>query len=93
MTVGEALAYALGEDPSRSGQSAEPAGPKLTKREQTIAELIAQGMTNREIADQLVIAQRTAEGHVEHILSKLGFTSRAQIAAWVAERKGDPAAS
>jgi non-specific serine/threonine protein kinase len=50
-------------------------------------------MTNREIADQLVIAQRTAEGHVEHILSKLGFTSRAQIAAWVAERKGDPAAS
>ncbi len=43
-------------------------------------------MTNREIAETLVISQRTAEGHVERVLAKLGFGSRAQIAAWVAER-------
>jgi DNA-binding NarL/FixJ family response regulator len=43
-------------------------------------------MSNKEIAASLVIAQRTAEGHVEHILNKLGFNSRAQIAAWVSEQ-------
>lgn len=55
----------------------------LTKRENEIAELVATGMTNREIADRLVIARRTAETHVDHILGKLGFTNRTQIAAWV----------
>jgi predicted ATPase/DNA-binding NarL/FixJ family response regulator len=59
----------------------------LTRRETQIAALVARGLSNREIAAALVIAQRTAEGHVEHILSKLGFTSRAQIAAWAAERR------
>jgi len=44
------------------------------------------GLNNKEIARSLVISQRTAEGHVEHILTKLGFTSRAQVAAWAAER-------
>ena len=43
-------------------------------------------MTNKEIAASLVIAQRTAEGHIEHILTKLGFNSRAQIAVWVGEQ-------
>lgn len=43
-------------------------------------------MTNRAIAEKLVISQRTAQGHVEHVLAKLGFTSRAQIAAWVVEQ-------
>jgi DNA-binding NarL/FixJ family response regulator len=41
----------------------------------------------KEIAAKLVIAQRTAEGHVEHVLVKLGFTSRTQIAGWVAYRR------
>jgi non-specific serine/threonine protein kinase len=59
--------------------------PNLTKRERQVADLVAQGLTNKAIATQLVISQRTAQGHVEHILTKLGFTSRAQIAAWVAE--------
>ena len=40
-------------------------------------------MSNKEIADTLVISRRTAETHVEHILTKLGFTSRTQIATWV----------
>ncbi|MEQ4209996.1 LuxR C-terminal-related transcriptional regulator [Actinopolymorpha sp. B9G3] len=55
----------------------------LTRREREIAELVAKGQSNKEIAAALVIAQRTAESHVENILVKLGFTSRAQIAAWV----------
>ena len=59
----------------------------LTRREAEIAGLVAEGLSNRDIALRLVISQRTAETHVEHILTKLGFTSRAQIAAWVVERK------
>jgi len=62
------------------------AGAGLTKREREVAALIAQGMSNREIANRLVVAQRTAEGHVENILSKLGFTSRAQVAGWLASQ-------
>jgi DNA-binding CsgD family transcriptional regulator/tetratricopeptide (TPR) repeat protein len=58
----------------------------LTEREREVATLIAQGKTSREIADLLVISERTAEGHVSNILGKLGFTSRAQIAAWVVKR-------
>jgi predicted ATPase/DNA-binding CsgD family transcriptional regulator len=57
---------------------------ELTRRESEIAGLVAQGLSNKGIASKLVISQRTAETHVEHILMKLGFTSRAQIAAWVA---------
>jgi DNA-binding NarL/FixJ family response regulator len=61
----------------------------LTPREQEVARLVAQGATNREIAAQLVISERTAETHVGNILNKLDFTSRAQIAAWVVEQKQD----
>jgi predicted ATPase/DNA-binding NarL/FixJ family response regulator len=60
----------------------------LTRREREVATLIAEGLSNREIASRLVVAQRTAEGHVENILSKLGFTSRAQVAAWLAAQGG-----
>jgi ATP/maltotriose-dependent transcriptional regulator MalT len=60
---------------------------ELTKRELEVAALIENGLSNREIAQRLVIAKRTADGHVERILSKLGFTSRAQIAAWMARRE------
>ncbi|WP_336212667.1 ATP-binding protein [Nonomuraea sp. LPB2021202275-12-8] len=80
----ESLAYGLEEEPAAEDGPAEPA--PLTPRETEIAQLVAQGMTNKEIAASLVIAQRTAEGHIEHILSKLGFHSRAQIAVWVGER-------
>jgi non-specific serine/threonine protein kinase len=53
---------------------------QLTRREREVSLLIAQGMSNKEIASKLVISRRTAEAHVEHILVKLGFTSRTQIA-------------
>jgi DNA-binding CsgD family transcriptional regulator/uncharacterized protein HemY len=56
----------------------------LTERERAVAALIVRGKSNREIADALVVAPRTVESHVHSILSKLGFTSRAQIAVWAA---------
>jgi non-specific serine/threonine protein kinase len=59
----------------------------LTRRERQIAELVHHGLSNKEIADSLVISPRTAETHVENILTKLGFTSRTQIAAWVGEQR------
>ncbi len=64
----------------------ERAASDLTPREQEVAELVAQGLTNKAIAEKLVISQRTVQGHVEHVLAKLGFNSRTQIAAWVVER-------
>ena len=48
--------------------------------------LVARGLTNRQIAAALVISERTAMKHVEHILDKLGFSSRVQVAAWAVER-------
>jgi predicted ATPase/DNA-binding CsgD family transcriptional regulator len=61
-------------------------GMPLTRREREVAALIARGYTNREIAASLVITERTAATHVEHMLAKLQMTSRAQIAAWATER-------
>jgi DNA-binding NarL/FixJ family response regulator len=54
----------------------------LSRREREVAALVARGLTNREIARTLFLSERTAENHVQHILAKLGFGSRAQIAAW-----------
>jgi non-specific serine/threonine protein kinase len=59
---------------------------QLTHREREVAALIARGHTDRQVAAQLVIAERTASNHVLHILDKLGFHSRAQIAAWATEQ-------
>jgi non-specific serine/threonine protein kinase len=85
----EVVAYALGDGtgPGPGHADSEAAPVQLTRREAEIAELIAEGLSNKEIAARLVIAQRTAEGHVEHILTKLGFSSRAQVAAWVARSR------
>jgi predicted ATPase/DNA-binding CsgD family transcriptional regulator len=57
----------------------------LSKREQEVARLVASGMTSRAIAERLFLSERTVESHLEHILTKLGFSSRAQVAGWVAE--------
>jgi len=83
LDLAAAISYALGEQPETPTRD-EADGSALTRREREVADLVAKGMTNKEIAARLVISQRTAETHVEHILTKLGFTSRAQIASWVA---------
>jgi non-specific serine/threonine protein kinase len=85
LSLDEAVARALDEPPAPA-PPAEDAPAPLTRREEQVAALIAQGRSNREIAAALVISQRTAESHVEHILDKLGFGSRAQVAAWMAAR-------
>lgn len=81
-----AVAYALDErQPAATPPTADWA--PLTRREHEVAEYVAQGLTNQEIATRLVISTRTADSHVHHILTKLGFTNRAQVATWVAERR------
>ena len=68
--------------------SPAPAPNMLTPREREIAGLIARGLSNRDIARELVISQATAARHVANILGKLGFSSRAQVAAWMARQPG-----
>ncbi|OBJ26728.1 ATP-binding protein [Mycobacterium colombiense] len=81
----EVIDFVLGVGAGRAGADRVDSAP-LTKRELEVAALIENGLSNREIAERLVIAKRTADGHVERILAKLGFSSRAQIAAWMARR-------
>ncbi|MFI5793443.1 ATP-binding protein [Streptomyces sp. NPDC051677] len=78
-TPGRAIDFALGV----TTPSAPVAAPNpLTPREREVAALVAKGMSSRQIAAALVISQRTVDGHLENIRAKLGFGSRAQIAAW-----------
>ncbi|MBC9824015.1 LuxR C-terminal-related transcriptional regulator [Terrabacter sp. MAHUQ-38] len=90
----QAVALALSAAPADRGTSRAQAPPGsatpggLTRREWEIAQLLAEGLSNKDIAARLVIAPRTAETHVEHILTKLGFTSRTQASAWVVEQQG-----
>jgi non-specific serine/threonine protein kinase len=58
----------------------------FTPREREVVALVAQGLTNREIASRLVISERTADTHVQHILNKLGVSSRVQVTVWAVER-------
>jgi predicted ATPase/DNA-binding CsgD family transcriptional regulator len=89
LPLDEAVADGLPDETERTQAAAasaagQPESSPLTRREQQVAALIAEGLTNKQIAARLVISQRTAEAHVEHILTKLGFTCRAQIAAMIA---------
>jgi predicted ATPase/DNA-binding CsgD family transcriptional regulator len=92
LSLDGAIDHALDEKGHRARQdgTAGPddlvAGTGLTRREREVAELVAQGLSNKDIAARLAIARRTTEAHIEHILAKLGFSSRAEVAAWVAER-------
>jgi DNA-binding CsgD family transcriptional regulator len=63
----------------------------LTPREFEVARLVAEGLTNRAIAVRLGVSERTIENHLDHIFSKLGFASRAQVAAWVTAAAGESA--
>ena len=89
----DAVAYALQQPTKKSldeGPSpALPGSAPLTPRELQVARLVARGRSDKEIAAELVISPRTAEGHMKRILTKLGFTSRAQVAAWTASQPDD----
>jgi len=86
-----AISVALDEQPTPTAPAAgnrtnHHSGSALTRRERQVAELVHEGLSNKEIADVLVISRRTVEAHVEHVLVKLGFTSRTQVAAWIGEQ-------
>lgn len=89
LTFEGAVSFALREEPAAVEPEPAATATSLTRRERQVADLVAQGLTNKAIAEQLVISPRTAQGHVEHVLTKLGFTSRTQIAAWIVERTRD----
>jgi DNA-binding NarL/FixJ family response regulator len=96
MTVEQAIAYAQaqltpeapdiepGHHPPRASGKGELDG--LTSRELEVVALIAQSKSNAEIAEALVVSKRTVETHITKILSKLGFTSRGQIAVWAIKK-------
>jgi DNA-binding NarL/FixJ family response regulator len=67
-------------------QAAKAQWDGLTARERDVAALVALGQSNREIADKLVVSERTVDAHVGNILSKLEFRSRAQIATWAVSK-------
>jgi len=81
LALREMLAPTAAQAPAR-----ESASDTLTVREREIASLIATGLSNHDIAEQLVITEGTVEVHVKHILGKLGFRSRAQVSGWVARQ-------
>ncbi|MDH6487657.1 LuxR C-terminal-related transcriptional regulator [Streptomyces sp. SAI-127] len=89
LTLPELVGHALQEPGLPDVTPPAPDRPqvRLTPREAQVAELVAEGLANQQIADRLVIARRTAEGHVERILNKLGFNTRTQIATWVTAQR------
>ncbi len=88
MRFDDAVALASGRrTPAPAAADTHGDEVRLTRRESEIAALVAEGLTNREIAERLVMTRRTAEAHVAHILGKLSFTSRAQLAAWAAAQR------
>jgi DNA-binding NarL/FixJ family response regulator len=92
MSLERALEYALTAPPfegtlsvTSARSTREELASPLSAREQEVAVLLARGLSNRQIADELVISSRTAGTHLTHILNKLGLANRAQIAAWAVE--------
>ena len=83
---GDQIAATLWPTENREAAPRASGGLPLTPREGEVAELIAHGLTNRQIAARLFIAERTADTHVSNILAKLGCASRAQVAAIIAAR-------
>ena len=98
MSLGQAIEYALSDEeghepPTLVSEQQPPSDEltdKLTHREREVALLVARGLTNRQIASELSVSRSTANNHVARILRKLRLRSRAQIAAWMTERRSPP---
>jgi non-specific serine/threonine protein kinase len=95
LDLSDAVDYALLEEdqPPTTGAGEIGKQRELTEREWQIARLLAQGLTNPEIAEHLMIGKRTVDTHIEHIRNKLTVRSRAQIAAWLAQQPTPAGAS
>ncbi len=83
MSAAQAIGYALRDRLDPAASRTAPPVP-LTRREQEVAALVTQGLTNREIGERLRVSERTVEAHLDHLRTKLGVRSRAQVAAWAA---------
>jgi predicted ATPase/DNA-binding CsgD family transcriptional regulator len=95
MPMEQATSYALTTEPAPGhGVEARPARGEgtfpLSPREVEVAQLIARGLTNRQIAEALVVTEGAAANYVHRVLTKLGFTTRAQVAAWAVEHELGP---
>jgi non-specific serine/threonine protein kinase len=84
---GDCIAPAIGFAPEPKPSCPQQPELPLTRREQEITELIVEGLTNRQIAERLFIAQRTVDTHVGHILAKLGCSNRSQAAVLIGGRR------
>jgi non-specific serine/threonine protein kinase len=89
--VQQALGTATGRSNQRPVAHKPGATSPLTAREREIVALVARGLSNKAIAEQLVLSDRTVEMHVSNALGKLAFSSRAQLAAWAVEHRGEMA--
>jgi pimeloyl-ACP methyl ester carboxylesterase/DNA-binding CsgD family transcriptional regulator len=81
--------FAAGPEQPRRDIQPEPPAPstELSRREREVASLLAGGLSNKEIAGRLYLSERTVDNHVHHILDKLGFDSRVQVATWLARNE------
>jgi non-specific serine/threonine protein kinase len=86
LSIDQVSAALIGTTEADNSSALAPESP-LTKRETEVAQLVARGLTNREIAAELVLSSRTIDSHIQHILTKLDFNSRSQIAGWVVSRR------
>ena len=75
-----------GVRPSNGGPRSAPAWPELTESEFAVVSLVAQGATNREVADRLYLSAYTVNSHLRHVFAKLGIRSRVELARMAAER-------
>ena len=84
LPLDEAIALGLESEPEDPWRGGTAEG--LTRREREVAALVATGLTNREIAGRLYLSVRTVEVHVDHVLTKIGFRTRTELAAWMHEQ-------
>ncbi|MFE5700021.1 ATP-binding protein [Rhodococcus koreensis] len=86
MSMSQLIAYALNEKRPDDTGATPHSNPELSPRERDIAQYVAEGLTNREIATHMVLSVRTIDGHVSNLLRKLGVTRRRQVTAALIER-------
>jgi DNA-binding CsgD family transcriptional regulator len=95
MTIDEGIAFAVEEQrPAKPAPRAQAApDAELTGRQLEVARLVADGLTNRQIADKLFLSERTVETHVTNILNRLGLSSRLRLTRWLTEQKDSPSSA
>jgi DNA-binding CsgD family transcriptional regulator len=84
-SIDDTIEFALEGERGEHRDASASKDDLLTRREREVADLLANGSSNRQIAAQLLVTERTVASHVEHILAKLGFSSRTRLGVWAVE--------